>query len=472
MLRFPSQNAQPLFSSRSVLVSALIVALAAILLYGPFLRNPLVFDDVNLFDGKPHPEYLGAIFSFTLRWLPYASFDWTRIALGPDLLWQRLGNLALHLANGAVLFFFLRTLFSACLHGGQARDRTVPRPSSLAWFALAGAALFVLHPAAVYGTTYLIQRTILMATLFTLLMWLLLLHGLARNSQPLLIGSALSYGLAVLSKEHAVMAPAVAAALVMLAAGREWRTIRKVLPAFVLYACIGAYIVFQVKDGNIIGAAYEPRGVDYLQALASTDSGFDPKMAYPLSVLTQSTLFFKYLLIWIIPNPLWMSVDMAEPFAMKLISWPHTAGFAAFAAYGLLALHWLLKRGEKGLLGLALLAPWLMFAAEFSTIRIQESFVIYRSYLWMPALFACLPVLFRSIAPARAALLLSGLLLVMLPVTWNRLATFSEELLLWNDAARLVGRNENRPGVERIFLNRGISSASDASSVRSMPVPP
>jgi tetratricopeptide (TPR) repeat protein len=447
------------FFSRSTWLPIGLIAAVALAIYGPFLHSPLVFDDVNVLDDAILSRYGSTLFRLELRWLPYASFEWTRALFGPDLVWQRLGNLALHLANGAVLFLFLRRLFDACLSTAalSLHQRTPQDASSFAWLAFAGAAIFVLHPAAVYGAAYLVQRTILMASLFTLLMWWLLLEGMLRERQSWLLASALSYGLAVFSKEHAIMAPAVAAALVVLVAEPRLQNFKRLLPAFSLYAIIGAFVIYQVMRGQIFGNAYEPRAVDYLQVFANAHSDFDPSLAHPLSVLTQATLFFKYLLIWIVPNPLWMSIDMAESFAVRLVSWPETAGFVGFIAYFVVALRLLLRRGYRGLLGFAMLGPWLMFATEFSTVRIQESFVIYRSYLWMPALTAGLPLLFRTVPPVRAAALLLILAGVMLPVTWNRLVTFSDELLLWNDAARLSTQYGNRPGVERIFLNRGIA---------------
>src|SRR4051812_23400056 len=95
----------------------LIVALALIVapIYGQFLGNPTVFDDAGFFDGSIHSQYLEKVFSFQWRWLPYASFEWTRVLLGPDLRWYRLGNLVLHITNSAVLFLFLRRLFQVVL---------------------------------------------------------------------------------------------------------------------------------------------------------------------------------------------------------------------------------------------------------------------------------------------------------------------------------------------------------------------
>lgn len=65
--------------------------------------------------------------------------------------------------------------------------------------------LFALHPLAVYAVGYLIQRSILMATLFALLACWAFVRGLQTRSPAWFTGALLSYLLAVLSKEHAVM---------------------------------------------------------------------------------------------------------------------------------------------------------------------------------------------------------------------------------------------------------------------------
>lgn len=440
---------------------AAAVALIAATIYGQFLWNPLVFDDVNFFDGRIHPEYLQTFFRLQLRWLPYATLEWTRAFLGLELIWYRVGNLALHLATAATLFAFLHKLFEAVLAAKPA-DSTQPASRLLLsplWLAFFGALIFALHPAAVYAAAYLIQRTILMATLFTLVMWYLFLQGVVQGSRWRLLASAGAYALAVLSKEHAIMAPAVALAMLFLLRPPSRSLFKLVWPAFVLYGLIGAFVLYQVKSSNIIGLAYEPRGTDMLSLLASRDPGFDIRLAYPLSILTQSFLFFKYLLVWSVPAPAWMSIDMFETFAPRLWSWPYALGMLGFILYPVVAVRWLLQRAEKGLLGFALLCPWLMFATELSTVRIQESFVLYRSYLWMPGLLCAMPFLFRKTPAKRAASVLAVLAAVMIPVTWDRLQTFSMPLLLWNDALRLVKDKDGRPGVERIYHNRGLAFA-------------
>ena len=195
---------------RLLLLQLLLLAVAPILLYGNFLSSPLVFDDRPLFEDVL-PNLQKNSFSLDLRWLPLTSFRWILPFAGEEMVWQRIGNLVIHITNASLLLLLLRKLFSALLAGEQASGAD-NSTLSLSWLAFFGALIFALHPIAVFAVGYLIQRTILMATLFALLTWLLFISGLLHNNQKLLMASAVTYLLAVLSKEHAIMVPAVCAA--------------------------------------------------------------------------------------------------------------------------------------------------------------------------------------------------------------------------------------------------------------------
>ncbi|TAK60407.1 MAG: tetratricopeptide repeat protein [Methylobacter sp.] len=430
--------------------SILALCFPVALLYSQFFWNPVVFDDIHFFDGSVHEQYLGKVFSFDLRWLPYATFEWTRALFGFELIWFRLGNLSLHLATTITLFLFLRRLFERILPSNAESSKTLPPH----WLAFFGALIFALHPASVYAAAYLIQRSTLMATLFALLTWRLFLEGLIRDNCRWLLASAITYFLAVFSKEHAIMTPAVTIALLFLVNNHPIRQrLMMVWPTFVLYGLIGGFVVLQIKASHILGQAYEPIAESYMSLLGS---GFNDDLAYPMSMLTQSFLFFKYLWVWIVPSPAWMSVDMPQHFARSLWSWPEVAGLIGFILYPIVAIRLLLQKGIKGLLGFALLCPWLLFATELSTIRIQESFVLYRSYLWMSGTFSALPFLCQKLSAKQAAVTLTFVALLMMPLSWMRLTTFSHPLLLWDDAARRVENVEGKsPGIDRIFYNRG-----------------
>lgn len=464
-------------------IQIVLLILAVFALYSGSLHAPLVFDDLDFFENPNKiAKYGHFYFGFDLRWLTNATFSWTLNWFGLDIFWLRLGNVILHAANAITLFFLLRRLFQASL--ADEADSFAKAPS-LTWLAFFGALLFALHPVTVYGVAYLVERSILMADLFVLLMLLTYLEGILRGKWQWMIASVLFYFAAVFSKEHSITAPGVALALTFLIRKPSTALLRQLTPYYIFYALITVILLLIVK--GMLGHPYEPNAIGMLELSAKKQGLTEFPNSFMLSILTQSSLFFKYLWLWLLPNPAWMSVDMREPFAMSFLSWPYTLGFIAFLAYLGLAIWLLLKRGCMGLLGFALLFPWIMFLTEFSTVRIQEPFVLYRSYLWMPGLFAALPVVFKWLLPpivgsagatgpasihsngpmekVRAVaghepnrtslILLCSLSLMLIPLTLNRLQTFSSVLLLWNDAEKLVHNKTGIFGIERIYYNRG-----------------
>ena len=431
--------------SRAFLALLLVMAVSA--LYGQFLWNPIVFDDLDFFrEGRATLHSFGSNFlPFEVRWLPYATLDWTASLFGLEMLNFRVGNLLLHAATAVALFLFLASLFR-CTLGGESRFAN-GAGLSLNWIAFFAALLFALHPVAVYGAGYLIQRTIVMATLFSLLALLAYLRGLTEGRGGWLTLSVVFYYLAVFSKEHAIMLPALMLALTVLlvrSAQAPWKHLWGVYVACVL---IALYVVLQ-KTG-IVGRIYEPVGAAML-------SRIEVEHPHTLSVLTQSYLFFKYWLLWLLPNPAWMSVDMREPFANSLLTFYWLAA-AAYLGYGAFATRLLFARGMKGLLGFAMLFPWVLFFTEFSVVRIQESFVLYRSYLWMVGGLTVLPVLTILLTDKRAFIILSFCSIVLVPISMDRLASFSHPLLLWDEAKVLVENKRDLPGVYRIYYNRGMA---------------
>ncbi|MBI4938557.1 MAG: hypothetical protein HY846_10165 [Nitrosomonadales bacterium] len=326
-----------------------MIIIMAVLLYGPFLTNPLVFDDTNLFiPGSDDVNKLGAFSPLQIRWLPYATMAWTVEAADENLPWLRLEALLLHAVVGVTLFFLLRRLYQQIPALGRSEKETQ-------LLAFCSASLFVLHPVAVYGAGYLIQRTIVMATLFSLLALLAYMRGLASNRDGWLWASVLFYGLAVLSKEHAIMLPAVLLALTVLLSDLSANLFRRLRWIYLACLFIALFVVFQ-KLG-ILGSVYEFNARGMLEQA-------EIKHAYPLSILTQCALFFKYAGLWLLPNPAWMSVDMREPFATGFFSISGLAALA-FAGYGMAAVWLLLRRGAMGVAGFAMLFPWLLFLPNF-----------------------------------------------------------------------------------------------------------
>ena len=425
------------------LVMALLAAgLAA--LYGPHLGAPRVFDDVDYF-GSNYAAVVGGHFSpLALRYWSSWTFAFQRVVFGDDPAQFRLVNVALHLMVGVALFVFIRTLHALALSGvrqDQAEnDRQRTRQLAI-WLVVA---LFLFHPLAVYSVAYLVERSTLMATLFCLLMWWAHMRGLVSGKPGWFALAGLFCYFALYSKEHSVMAPAVAVLLTLLvphaATGR-----RLLMLGFMAYFALALSVVLTQK--NLIASAYEP----WLLRGAKIDH------AYLSSVLTQAALFFKYLWLWWVPMASWMAIDIREPLRdiASLWSWLGLCGFVGYCA---LAFALLLRRGRLGLLGFSMLAPALLFMTELATVRIQESFVLYRSYLWLPTMLTGLPLVFEGIrVPRRKWALVLGLVAVgiLFALAAERLDSFSSGLRLWDDAIRLADRRGDTGFRERQYVNRG-----------------
>lgn len=428
------------------LLLALLLIAATILLYGHSLWYPLVFDDANILNVPALKQFVTS-FVFGQRQLPYASFGLTYSLFGTDWFWYRVGNLGLHTLTVILLFTFFYRLLNAVL---PQQNSALPHH----WLAFFGALIFAWHPVSVYGVAYLVERSIVMATLFGIAALLCYLEGLTRGNSRWFIGSALFYFLAVSSKDHSIMLPGIAIALSFLLQKFSFAHVRKFwLPLAVLFG-IGLFVV--VRSKGLLGAIYEPTAFEILSQMRKHEMGPNLDNAYLLSIITQGHLFFQYLLLWIVPYTGWMSIDIRQPFATHILTWPQTVGFIAFLAYPIIAARFLFKGGRQGLLGLGMLFPWALFLTELSVARVAESFVLYRSYLWMSGLPLMLLAMLGLMPKRTAAILASIVCLVLAALAWNRLDTFSSEQKLWSDVIQNNHDKKNQ-GAERGYYKRGLA---------------
>ncbi len=416
------------------------------LLYAPHLNAPLVFDDINYF-GSDYASRCGIGFHLdTPRWWPCFTFAVPRVLIGEDVQhFFRIGNLALHILTVNALFLFLKMLYSAL----------APEAKNTDLIAAVSALIFLLHPISLYATAYLVERSTLMATLFTLLMLTAHLRGMKSRNPAWFLASVLFCYLALYSKEHSVMAPFVALLLTISLRDRNlpWRWLAF---TFFAYVFLSLSVVYQVKA--VIATSYEPYSAEILAQLASEA----PHSLYLTSVLSQTLYFFKYLFLWLVPVTKWMSIDMQQSILdtpSLPLYWLTAFCFVAWCTAGF-ALVW--KKGRPALLGFAILAPALLFATEFASIRIQEPFVLYRSYFWAPFLFSAMPLLlneFKARHIILAGIVIAGLLSIL---THEKLKTFDASYALWDDAIRLAERNDTKsPMLARMYYNRGLALLTD-----------
>ena len=221
--------------------------------------------------------------------------------------------------------------------------------------------------------------------------------------------AVVAYFLACFSKEHSVLAPAILVAmglLVHIASRVDRRVVGLTWLAFIAIA-----VLVTLRARGVLGIPYEPMAAQLFeqQGIANTDS----PMLHLLSALTQAGLFFKYLLLWILPDPTLMSIDMRESFIVSVSVWQAWIGGIAFILYGALGIRLLLRGGLGGLAGFAMLYPWLQFWVEMVGIRVQEPFVLYRSYLWMPGMMLFFPLLLAKLSERKALLVMVCVVIVL-----------------------------------------------------------
>jgi tetratricopeptide (TPR) repeat protein len=428
---------------RAGILSIVLLFVAIAVLYGRSVNYPLVFDDVPFFTAANLHAYGTSLFHLDLRWLAYASFGWTYQLFGMDITALRWGNIFLHGVTASLLFVFFQRMIGLANVGARA--------ASFSAFALA--LIFAIHPVAVYGVAYLVERSIIMATLFGVAALWCYLEGISReHGKRWLTAAVVCYFLAVFSKEHSIMLPAVAV-LLSVWQGVSIRDIaRRYWGVYAGFALVGVFVILRSK--GVLGAPYEIYAQAMLAQMAENRGGVMPEHVYALSVISQAYLYFKYLLVWLIPAPNWLAIDLRQHFPTQIISLPEMIGFVAFLIYPVIAFHWLRKGGQRGLVGFALLAPWLLFFTELATVRLQEPFVLYRSYLWfmpLPLLVVGLVGVLDTRTKQISVLLLCA---IFASLAWGRINTFETTIKLWTDAVA-KDTDTNHIGAERAYNNLG-----------------
>lgn len=440
--------------SLSLMLFGIVVLVAVLGIYLPGLNNELLFDDLRLTEGAIFGPY-GSLLDFKQRMLSYGSFVWVDALLGSGWWKQRLVNIALHLGTVACLYALLRDLlthtrfpeeFEAQQHFGLSRTAALQ----------VGVALFAVNPMAVYAVAYLMQRSIVMATLFSVLACWLFVRGLLTRKTYWFLLAFLSYIAAVLSKEHAALIVAMAIPLYIYLRRPAWKTIA-LLSGAALVLLTGVAAVFLGVYDNVLGKLFDPRSIDFAKQLETLSPGITQRM-YPLSILNEAALFFAYGFLWFFPNVLWMSLDLRPAFPLSFTAFPQILGALAYVALVGVAVWALLrKQGAMRLAALCLLFPLLLFATEFATVWVQDPFVLYRSYLWAIGFPGLIAVALTGFKPR--TIYVFGLMVSILfsLLALERVMSLKTEYSAWSDAAEKIDLKApaNAVGRWRPYLNLG-----------------
>lgn len=446
-----------------LLLIALVFAI-----YLPGLGNELIFDDGRLTDGTVFESY-GSLIELRQRMLSYGSFVWVEAVFGEGWWKQRLVNLVLHAGVAALLYVFFAHLMMHARLGDEVEaepDFVASRRAALR----IGAALFALNPVAVYAVGYLIQRSIVLATLLVLVALIAFLRGLEKGGWVWFAGAVFAYALAVLAKEHAVTAVALAVPLYVFVKRPPVRQIA-VLSALAGGVLLASVAVLVQIYGDIVGTTFDDYSRQYAAQLESLQPGVKDSI-YPLSVVNQAALFFNYGLLWFAPVVAWMSIDLRPAFPLSILAFPHVLGALAYLGMLGFSIWAVLRRSDAlGWVGLCLLFPLTLFATEFALPWLQDPFVLYRSYLWAIGVPGLVCILLVGTRPALIYSIGGIVALVFSLLAFERNLSLESEVSVWSDAVEKIDLQAppNAVGRWRPYLNRGSHHLANDAPERALP---
>ena len=436
---------------------ALGIVLLCAAVYAMGLRNDLVFDDARLTDGTIFDRY-GALWPIKQRLLSYGSFVWTQGLFGESTTVQRVVNLLLHLAASAAVYLLMRDLLLQLKAGEDSESDSSFRQSQRAALAV-GMVFFLLGPVAVYAVGYLVQRPIVMATLFSALACWVYVRGLLTQDNKKALwfaGAGVLYGLAALSKEQSFLLAAMALPLYIFVCRPSWKRVLIVSAAALVVLAVGTWLLIKAYP-SLLGQYVDETSRFLVTQLSKEQPGFAADV-YRLSVMNQAGLFFQYGLMWFLPYVGWMSIDLRPAFPTALVSTSTVLGLLAYLALLVASIAALLRRSDAlGLAGLLLLFPLTLFWTEFATVWLQDPMVLYRSYLWAIPIPGLIALLLTGWSPKALYVAGAGLAVALAGLTSERVLSMESELTVWSDAIDKQGSNPpiTAVGRYRAYMNRG-----------------
>jgi tetratricopeptide (TPR) repeat protein len=357
------------------LLAVLAICAVGGLAYANTLEVPFVFDDeqniqtntaIRLVEFDLAGLWAAAFESPGVRPVASASFALNHLAGGYDVAGYHALNIAIHLANGVLVYLLALQIFR---RQGSLPGPKLPagRGDPIPLLALFAALVFVAHPIQTQAVTYVVQRMTSLAVMFYLAALLLYIRSRAQ-SRPwrrwaLLAATAACGALALGSKQIAATLPL---ALLLY----EWYFERDLSgPWLAKHAKLFAGVAALLALLAVAYLADHPRAFD-----------FETREFTPWErVLTQLRVILFYLSLLCYPAPSRLSLTHYFPTSHSLLD-PPTTLLSLLAIIGLLVLAVALARRRR-LLSFCLLWFFLHVAIESSFVSLE---MVYEHRLYLP----------------------------------------------------------------------------------------
>ncbi len=383
--------------------------IAAFWAYSPALHGPFLFDDTTLPFALPH---FGAPLSVWLHGnRPVLMFTyWLNVRLsGEDTYSYHVVNVLLHCITSGLVFLMVRRLLE---WGGAESGRR-------AFLTAFAAAVFLLHPVQSEAVAYLAGRSEALSVMMVFAAFTVFLYRRETAATwGVVLVILLLFGLALLSKEHTIVLPAL-----LLLTDYWWN------PGFSLK---GIRRNWKLYAPLALGAA-GGLALFWRLILTAPTAGFGMKdLTWYEYFFTQCRALFVYLGLFLFPARL--TADWDFPISRNLLD--HGAIFGLAALIALCAAAWFYRR-RFPLASYGFFMFLVLMAPTSSILPIRDPIAERRLYFALPGLVLIVVDLLNRWKIERRVLTATCAVLVLLlaATTYARAAVWSDAVTLWQDTA-------------------------------------
>ncbi len=392
-------------------VLAAAIALSSVFwAYSPALHGDFLFDDFVFPFALPNAAAGLRAWLGNVRPVLYFTY-WVNSQISRDDPYSfHVVNVLIHLSASGLIFLILRRVLEWARTGGLRREL-------LAGF---GAAVFLLHPVQTEAVAYLAGRSESLSVMLFLAAYAVFLYR-RRVSASWRAAAAILvlFALALLSKEHTVVLPAL-----LLLTDYWWN------PGFSLQGIRGNWRLYAPMGAGALGGV-----AFYWKLITSAESaGFGLKdFTWYQYFFTQCRALFVYIQEFVFPVN--QNADWDFPISRTILDRGAIIGLAALVALAVAA--WIYRR-RFPLASFGFFCFLLLMAPTSSVVPIRDAIAERRLYLGMLGLLLMVIDVVRRIRLEPKVLATAGaaVALIAAGATRARAAVWSDPLALWQDTAQ------------------------------------
>jgi tetratricopeptide (TPR) repeat protein len=454
----------------------LLLLFASILTFIVYIRSingPLVLDDIAYINSQKLQDVLQH-FSTWFRRVTILSFVLNFKLSGISPFIFRITNIVLHIVTGVLTFSFTYT--------------TLNMPSMKERFgkfslmiSISVAVLFVLHPIQTATVNYIIQRSALMAALFSFLGLFLYAKASLQTKRTSLVYyalSCLSFFLALLSKETSIMMLLIIPLYdFIFISSFNWKAFRKrLVPLLLIVLSVSIIAIWKLSALNAINqiiSVYTNMNAPIDRySWMGTDMNWTPIEYF----LTELRVVSRYIFLIFFPNPSYMVFDYSNAYPVSKGLFSPISTFVSFLFLASLLFLSLRYIKRYPLISFGILWYLILISFESFVFVGLDPYFEHRNYL---PVFGILLVLSSTIVctdklnvKGKVVLFILAVILLSL-LTFIRNGAWTDEVTLWKDVAEKVPDNRRAlVSLSSAYIKHGKFSEAEQSLLKAFEINP